>query len=315
VGPTPFHEERDPPTLNPRRITPFVTTLLVGLTLQAELYFTVTVGYTGLVCVRLDEVFRSRDSGFNPNSRHNSVYIVVAQLDYDSYQLYSRPALFHSNTFLNRPPLLQSKNIMATISLSWFTRTSTSDDSSDATLARDELQLLTAPYDRRLAFQQVEDPSVYLVADGPYATTSQTASKHIDEGENKILAASRGFSQTGSAAMSGTSPPEGYTPPLKSPVISLGRFGIAKDRKAAFDEEWNGVKEILEDFVKPYSLTSGWAESDSAAATRNEFIMIAGWPSVQRHVDFASTEGFAEYAGKMRGFMEETEIKHYIPLV
>lgn len=198
---------------------------------------------------------------------------------------------------------------MTTISLSWFARTSTSDNSSDATLARDELQLVTAQYDRRLAFQQVEDPSVYLIADGPYA------SKHADEGDDKILAPSRSFSHTGNATMSGTSPPEGDTPPLKSPVISLGRFGIAKDRKAAFDEEWNGIKGILEDFVKPYSLTSGWAERGSAEATRNEFIMMAGWPSVQKHMDFASTEGFAEYAGKMRGFMEETELKHYTPLV
>lgn len=204
---------------------------------------------------------------------------------------------------------------MTTISLSWFTRISTSDDSSDATLARDELQLVTAQYDRRLAFQQVEDPSIYLIADGPYATISQTASKDTDEGDDTILASSRSFSRAGNATMSSTSPPEGYTPPLKSPAISLSRFGIAKDRKAAFDEEWSGIKGILEDFVKPYSLTSGWAESNRAEATWNEFIMIAGWPSVQRHMDFASTEGFAEYAGKMRGFMEETEIKHYTPLV
>ncbi|KAH7303530.1 hypothetical protein B0I35DRAFT_446559 [Stachybotrys elegans] len=200
---------------------------------------------------------------------------------------------------------------MNTISLSWFTRTSTSGDPSDETSAKDELQLMAAHYDDRLTFQQVEDPNVYLIAGGPYASISQTASKHTDKDGNKIVTALRGFSQAGNARMASASPPEGYLPPLKSPVISVGRFRIAEDRKVAFDEEWNSIKGILEDFAKPYSLTSGWAESNSGAATWTEFIMITGWPSVQRHMDFASTEGFAEYAKKMRGFMEETEIKHY----
>ncbi|KFA80354.1 hypothetical protein S40288_11739 [Stachybotrys chartarum IBT 40288] len=205
---------------------------------------------------------------------------------------------------------------MATIRLSWFIRAGTSNESSNTTSAKDELQLVSAQTDHRLAFNQVEDHNIYLITDGPHSAVSQAVSKPAGA-ENKIgtLAASRGFVGTGNVTMSASSILEGSTPPLQSPVISIGRFAIEKDSRARFDEEWENIKGILEDFAKPYSTTSGWAESGGLETpTRDEFIMIVGWPSVQRHMEFASTEGFAKYAAIIHGFMKEAEVKHYARL-
>ncbi|KAK8091332.1 hypothetical protein PG994_000837 [Apiospora phragmitis] len=171
-------------------------------------------------------------------------------------------------------------------------------------------------------WQQIEDATVYLMA-GRSASTEQHQQWQRSEDAasfSKCLEAHFIWDKStsilvddeGSAILTSPSA-EVETPLLDSPVISVGRCSAAPGDRAAFAENWNSVKGLLEDFAKPHSVKGAWrvkGEAD-AAESDEEFVMLCGWPSVERHMEFATWAEFPRYSTALREKLRGADIKHY----
>lgn len=169
-------------------------------------------------------------------------------------------------------------------------------------------------------FQQIEDPSVLLFtvnwkdtqAHWQWLATEECGqiTSHIlpfvgqpDDGKPRIELWH---------AMFGPGLKEGEEVPLvDSPVISVVRHFVAPGEKAAFEKKFNQVKGLycVEQFAQPHSVRGAWKVEDEESETA-EWVVIAGWPSVERHMEFAKHETFAIYRELMDLFVS-FEVRHY----
>jgi DNA primase catalytic subunit len=97
---------------------------------------------------------------------------------------------------------------------------------------------------------------------------------------------------------------------LNAPVMSVSTVFVAAENKQAFQNAWNKVKRIPEEFAKPSVVKSAW-RLGGADEGREEFIFFCGWPSVNRHMEFAKAEGFPKYAEAIVPLVVGREVKHY----
>ncbi|GAB1314185.1 ABM domain-containing protein [Madurella fahalii] len=96
---------------------------------------------------------------------------------------------------------------------------------------------------------------------------------------------------------------------LQSPVISVSRILVASENKGAFDAKFDEVKSVLEEYASPGLVRFGWRE-DLEAGAKEEFVLVCGWESVEKHLDFAGAPGFDQFQG-IQQFIETADIKHY----
>ncbi len=100
------------------------------------------------------------------------------------------------------------------------------------------------------------------------------------------------------------------TPSSSNPrVISVGRLFIEAGKRDLFQREFDSVIQILKDFARPHLVQGGW-RADKEADSKEEFVLVVGWDSVERHFKFADSPDFAKYAG-IRECVADQEIKHY----
>ena len=167
-------------------------------------------------------------------------------------------------------------------------------------------------------YQQIEDPAKILltarwesvpqhwqwIATDVNKEVLGDIGKHVSmDGDDKIILFHLDADIFGAPAA------DGETHLLDSPVLSVGRLFIDVDKKAAFQKEFDDVAHILKDFVAPRMVRAGW-RADKEAKDKEEFVMVVGWDSVDQHMSFASSPGFAKYAG-IRQFVTGQDIKHY----
>jgi quinol monooxygenase YgiN len=112
-----------------------------------------------------------------------------------------------------------------------------------------------------------------------------------------------------SSSESGAGSESGLIPLLESPVISIGRMFVKKANKEAFAARFEEVKGIAEEYARPHLVRYGWRE-DVEDGAEEEFVLVAGWESVEKHLAFAETEAFARY-GQIREFVARVDLKHY----
>ncbi|KAI5867306.1 hypothetical protein GGS23DRAFT_547730 [Durotheca rogersii] len=166
-------------------------------------------------------------------------------------------------------------------------------------------------------FQQVEEPSIHLLTAhwesvdqhgvwlespenkavfptlGAYFELEKTTLFHVDDVQL--------FDATGAV---------GNVSLLESPVVSLERLTVAAEGRQAFDDAWREVKGVLEEFAKPNVVKGGWRiEKESPAL--EEFVVGSGWPSVERHGEFAASPGFPTYASAIEPLIAARDTKHY----
>jgi len=96
---------------------------------------------------------------------------------------------------------------------------------------------------------------------------------------------------------------------LSCPVLSVGRISISAANKTAFEQKFNEVRGILEDFADPFPVRAGW-RIDKEAENAEEFVLLCGWDSVGQHMDFSKTEQFAKYK-EISAFINRANLKHY----
>lgn len=102
-------------------------------------------------------------------------------------------------------------------------------------------------------------------------------------------------------------------PLLQSPVISVGRMFVAREKREAFAAKFEEVKGILEEYARPHLVRYGWREDGEEGAEEDEFVVVCGWESVEKHFGFAESKGFARYS-EIREILERVDLKHYKPL-
>ncbi|KAI1759413.1 hypothetical protein GGR53DRAFT_149138 [Hypoxylon sp. FL1150] len=166
-------------------------------------------------------------------------------------------------------------------------------------------------------FQQVEDPSVTLLAAHWESVEQHKTWMESTENQSIFPALSNHFQlektiffHLDDVELFKKPEEEGAVSLLESPVISMGRLSIATENRRAFDQVWSEVKGIVEQFAKPNVLRSGW-RIEKEDENKEEFVFACGWPSVERHEEFATAEDFQKYVSALSPFTRARDVKHY----
>ncbi|KAH8682400.1 hypothetical protein BX600DRAFT_448470 [Xylariales sp. PMI_506] len=166
-------------------------------------------------------------------------------------------------------------------------------------------------------YQQVEDPSVYLLATHWGSVYELQQWRNSDEGKCSLALIEHHFdSETASrfhlqdAALFAAPGAESETGLSQSAVISVGRCFIGLEHRKDFERNKNSVMGFLEDFARPYVVRGAWKFVEQPDADQ-EFVFMCGWPSVERHMEFAKSEHFPTYASGMKEFVKGFDVKHY----
>ncbi|KAI1772855.1 hypothetical protein F4818DRAFT_126691 [Hypoxylon cercidicola] len=166
-------------------------------------------------------------------------------------------------------------------------------------------------------FQQVEDPSIALLT--AHWKSVEQHKTWIESAENKTVFPALGdHFQLEKTIFFHLDDVELFQAPdadrafslLESPVIRVERLTITADDRQAFNQGWNDVKGILERFAKPHVVKGGW-RIEKEDQSLEEFVFACGWPSVDRHGEFATARDFDKYESVLLAIAATREVKHY----
>jgi heme-degrading monooxygenase HmoA len=167
---------------------------------------------------------------------------------------------------------------------------------------------------------QIEDPSVFYIL-GKWASVS----RHVDEWIP---------SETNQAIMGGLAadvelvflehldiPSSDATGnqeerPLKADVVAIGRYFLSDGDKEAFQRTFYETKHHLEEFNGGKGIWGAWREDKDVGEegdSKEEFVLFSGWENVEKHMKFAESEGFKEFA-RIKAFLQGAEIRHATPV-
>lgn len=168
-------------------------------------------------------------------------------------------------------------------------------------------------------FQQVEDPSKVLLTFRWDSVKAHWA--WIESSENKTaMGGINGLIETDgedkvelfhldAEVFSAPAPDEGKQGLLESHVVMVARMIVGPEKRKRFQEAWVGVKGLLETHAGGEHLVrTGWRVDKDE--DDEEFVVVAGFESIERHYAFARHPGFGRYMGIFL-FVTKTDVKHY----
>ncbi|KAI0015337.1 hypothetical protein F4780DRAFT_89811 [Xylariomycetidae sp. FL0641] len=189
--------------------------------------------------------------------------------------------------------------------------------------------------DRGVAlYQQLENPRVLLetahwaspaahaawLGSGAYGAGSAALAPHFDFGALEYfyvegaLLAPPGAAEV-RAGRRGSENDERPVPLLDAPVLSVARVTVPAAEKQAFAAAMRDQdgRAGLAPFAWPYHVRGAWRVrgGDAKEGDEEEFVMFGGWPSVERHMEFGQTEGFAKFAEPAMACASKRDLKHY----
>ena len=107
--------------------------------------------------------------------------------------------------------------------------------------------------------------------------------------------------------------------PLEAPVMSIGRYKMAKQEARGYTATFGKVARYLADYVAPHRWAHGRRIDKELRGDgqgnyielrdQEEYVLFAGWENVERHLDFAKTEGFQQFRS-LSEYLSEADIKH-----
>lgn len=169
-------------------------------------------------------------------------------------------------------------------------------------------------------FQQVEDPAVILMT-AHWASVAEHGLWIASEENERVYPAVkehidndniRFFHVDGIEAFTIVEDDEGAVPVLRSPVVGIALFSVVKDRKDEFDSVYAGVKNIKEEFAKPYVHRGGWRiEEVEGREDVEEYVVIGGWESVKAAKEFSKSKDFDKYSDAIASVTLSVEVEHY----
>ncbi len=95
-----------------------------------------------------------------------------------------------------------------------------------------------------------------------------------------------------------------------SEVVSVERVIVGRGRRGVFAERWEGVRGLLERYAGPGRVRYGWREDVEEGVEEEEFVLVCGWESVERHAGFAETEQSKRF-GEIWELAARRDVKHY----
>ncbi|KAI0122992.1 hypothetical protein BJ170DRAFT_120284 [Xylariales sp. AK1849] len=150
--------------------------------------------------------------------------------------------------------------------------------------------------------QQVEDPSLYLRT-GTWDSVEQHGAWQGSEAGRGIvgflkdefdLPKTRRWRVEGGAFAArpeaGHDGAEQVIALLDAPVVSQATVHVPVGDKDEFARRWAEVRGGLAQFARGYEVRDGWVVKEGDG----EFFIFCGWPTVERHLEFRSSEGFAK---------------------
>ncbi|RYP84675.1 hypothetical protein DL769_001109 [Monosporascus sp. CRB-8-3] len=168
-------------------------------------------------------------------------------------------------------------------------------------------------------FQQTEDTSVALLT-AHWESVSEHETWIASEENQRVFSAVqehidrdrlRYFHIDGVEAFPLTED-AGLTPVLQSPLVSVVRYFVEKDKKAEFDKVYGGVRWIHDDFTKPYVHRGGWRiEKEEGREDVEQYVLIGGWDSMEAVNEFLKHKEFRTYADAMNTVMLDFDVKYY----
>lgn len=165
-------------------------------------------------------------------------------------------------------------------------------------------------------FQQVEEPGIYLLTAHWESVDEHHRWQASEESgvvfgclKDHFLWEKTTFFYLEDSAIFAPSTAGADTSLLHSPVISVGRWVVASQNRAAFAGKRETVQGLLDAFAKPYSVKGGWRMEEQDRD--QEFVVACGWPTVEGHGEFATTEDFGAYSSALKGFAKGFDIQHY----
>lgn len=151
-------------------------------------------------------------------------------------------------------------------------------------------------------FEQVDDPS-RIMATARWASAA-ALDAHIVAGDTERL---RVDADIFGAA---TAPSAGGVALLDSPVLSVSRLSVRRDCRDAFTAKFDEVKGAREAFAGAGLVKFGWREDVEAEAKEDEFVLVSGWASVEKHLECAQSPGYFKYH-EIRPLVARADVKHY----
>jgi len=91
-------------------------------------------------------------------------------------------------------------------------------------------------------------------------------------------------------------------------VVSLNRHFVASEKKSGFQETFDGVKGLLENYTEPWQVVGGW-RIEKEGEGKEEWVLFSGFESMDQHMGFAKTKEFERYKGVV-GFVDGFEVRH-----
>ncbi|KAK4162782.1 hypothetical protein QBC43DRAFT_320979 [Cladorrhinum sp. PSN259] len=99
-------------------------------------------------------------------------------------------------------------------------------------------------------------------------------------------------------------------PLLESPTLSVSRLYVPVEKKEAFAVKFAQVKRLLETYVSPRVVRFGWREDLEEGAKEDEFVLVCGWDSVEKHYAFSDAPGFDQFT-QIQELVVRSDLKHY----
>ncbi|KAL4812429.1 hypothetical protein BDW67DRAFT_170054 [Aspergillus spinulosporus] len=158
---------------------------------------------------------------------------------------------------------------------------------------------------RTSLLSQIENPS-YIYILGKWDSVAQHMEDWVPSQRNQEIMA--GLSEGLELAwilhvdLASDSADEGI--PYSAPVVAIGRYSVAAEKRDFFASTFAMTKHHLKSFERQRDISGGWSVDRDG-----QFILFSGWETVEKHYSFAQSEGFKEF-GRIRDYIEESEIKH-----
>ncbi|KAI1798782.1 hypothetical protein F4811DRAFT_163209 [Daldinia bambusicola] len=162
-------------------------------------------------------------------------------------------------------------------------------------------------------FRQIEDPSVVILT-----AHWESVDQHgiwLASPENKTAISSLKphfeeivLSHVENAEFFDGSGPDGSISLLKSPIIGITIVTVPAEKRKEFDQAWAEKKHLLEAYTP--LLKYGW-RIEKEDEGLEQFVLSTSWPSVKKHMEFATGKDFPEFQKAILPLAQAQEVKHY----
>jgi hypothetical protein len=164
-------------------------------------------------------------------------------------------------------------------------------------------------------FQQIEHPEIYLLtahwesieqhtqwqSSKEFASISGKLVGHVNSEKTALLYLE--------GAVFAPPPSSATISLLQSPVVSIGRCLVATEHRTDFSRSRESIKGLLDDFAEPHLVRDTWKAETPGG--EQEFVFLCGWPTVEKHMEFAKTDAFPTYLEAHQKLTKGLDVKHY----